>query len=278
MGAGASASRGAGPFSEARRSSAGIAADSANGDGVIQNHETKEILLEASHLSEGDILRMYSYVNSKKYDLDSRFGVLKFLQEILQQDSLMPFCERLLLRQNPALGPGNAASSVRVDDAHLDLDSREIVTGLWNFLTMDHTGLTAFLFSLYETDGNGLTHSALESMLSDLHGAQAGHTAAAVVTKQLQHAIASAEGASSDGSRVQWAQFHEVLKDGSEFLQPLFQSQDKVRHWACIVIANLVSWSITRLYHVPCCCSFFAAAAGALVRLRLLGETPSSAQ
>jgi hypothetical protein len=221
MGAGASTGAHGGGFQDVAESSA---YDSSRAK-PLSYHEVNELLLEASHLSEGDILRMFKVIDAECWDIESYAGVLDFLQAVLGEARLIPFCERLLLRRDHD-DPGEGSVPESHEDE--DLEGRQIVTGLWHFLTMDSTRLTAFLFSTYEDNREGLSMQELDAMLSDLHGATADDSPAAAATARMREKIAAGIYSGDAKGRVRWSQFHEALKGETAFLAPLYHSQDKV--------------------------------------------------
>ncbi|KAG5178093.1 hypothetical protein JKP88DRAFT_248383 [Tribonema minus] len=195
-------------------------------DQCLTAGEESEIILEASHLSEGDTLRIFSFIDAAGYDVDSREGVLRFLQGILQDDSLVAFCQRLLVPKEE-----RAQTSRTTPQNDGEVDGQRIVSSLWNFLTMDHTRLMAFLFSIYESKADefsvGLTAPELEAMLGDLHGAS-DLNAIETSSAKLRELLAASEG-EGKGGRLYWQDFSAVLRDDKVFLKPLYDSQTKLR-------------------------------------------------
>jgi hypothetical protein len=213
-----------------------------SGKGLAEDDgsEENELLLEASHLMEGDTLRIFRFIENQGHDVDTRQGVLAFLASVLDDSSLLPFCERVLLRdrqyreevsrrsgkESAASGRGTGSNRSSSGEEE-EVDGRQIVTGLWNFLSMDKVRLTAFLFSMYEpppdSRGNlqGLSVSSVDEMVADLGHRRHEQGSGGEFSQGLRQHMA--------GDRLQWEEFSHAVADSDAFLAPLFESQSKLR-------------------------------------------------
>lgn len=201
-----------------------------------------ELILEASHLCEGDILRMFIFIDNHNYDIETHDGVMDFLRGVLQDDSLMPFFRRLLVWRLPIVQQDANKSAGRDGSMSStgggELDGQEVITGLWNFLSMDHPRLVAFIFSVYGghsyTDGTdhngphaenrGISFRSLETMFEDLHGHRMGEG-----IKVAQHLRGYFKEGTGGIESLPWADFQRALEDDKELFVPLYDCQAQLR-------------------------------------------------